>query len=91
MIDKTNKSKSSDEIVESRKNYYAIMIGTSLKGISTRIETAEACAKYYAKKYNAVKAGGDDALYYCKSSDGSIHPIYIKATKRVRMSNMPDE
>lgn len=91
MIENTNKSKGFDEIVESRKNYYVIMVGTNIKGICTRPETADACVKYYAKKYNAVKAGGDDALYYCKSSDGSIHPIYVKVTKRVRMSNMSDE
>lgn len=83
MITNTNRSYDPKGIHYSRKEYYLLVIDHKPEGICTSFETAQACAKCFAEKYNAKEIGTDDVYIY---EDGSgKHLITIERIKRIRM------
>ena len=89
MITNTKQSYDSESIKMSRKDYYLIIVDHKPEGICTRFETAQACAKCFAKKYNAKEIDGDDVYIYEDSS--GKHLITIESIKRIRMPYNLDE
>jgi len=89
MIENSRKSYDSDYIKESRKDYYLLVVDHKPMGICTKFETAQACAKCYAKKYKAREIDGDD-VYIFEDGDGK-HLISIETIKRIRMPYSHEE
>lgn len=70
-------------IKESRKVYYLLVVDHKPQGICTSFEVAQACAKCYAKKYNAKEIDGNDV--YIFEDESGKHLISIEEIKRLRM------
>ena len=83
MIKNTNQNYDSDSIVRSHKDYYLVVIDHKTVGLCTRFETAQACAKCFAQKYNAKEIDENDVYMY-EDKDGR-HLITIETVKRIRM------
>lgn len=83
MIRNTKRSYNPDSIQTSRKMYYMVIVDHKPEGICTSFETAQACARCYAKKYNAKEIDGNDVYIY---EDGyGKHLISIETIRRIRM------
>ena len=89
MVSNVNKSYDAGSIKKSRKDYYLLVVGHKPEGISTRLETAQACARNFAEKYKAQKISGDNVYLY-RDADGE-HLIYLEKIKRISMSYNPDD
>jgi len=83
MISNTRRNYSSETIKESRKDYFMVIVNHQPKGICTSFEVAQACAKCYAKQFDAKEIDGNDVYVY-EDSDGR-HLISIEKIKRIRM------
>ena len=89
MITNTRRSYDPLAIKKSRKNYYLLVVDHKPEGICTSFETAQACAKCYAEKYNAKEIDGDDIYIY--EDEYGRHLISIEPIKRIRMPYSLDE
>ena len=89
MIENSKKSYDPDTIKASRKDYYLLVVDHKPMGICTRFETAQACAKCYAKKYDAREIDGDDV--YIFEDEYGKHLITIESIKRIRMPYSQEE
>lgn len=89
MIENSKKNYDSDLIKASRKDYYLLVVDHRPMGICTRLETAQACAKCYAKKYGAREIDGDDV--YIFEDESGKHLISIESIKRIRMPYGQDD
>ena len=89
MIENTQRSYDSDSIKRSRKDYYLIVVDHRPEGICTSFETAQACAKCFARKHGAKEIEGNDVYIYQDSS--GKHLISIEKIKRIRMPYNLDE
>ena len=83
MISNTRRTYDSKTIKESRKDYFMVIVNHQPKGICTSFETAQACAKCYAKQNGAKEIDGNDVYIY-EDSDGR-HLISIEKIKRIWM------
>ena len=89
MIDNTRRSYDAESIKESRKEYFLVIVDHKAKGVCTSFEVAQACAKSYAKKYNAKEIDGDDVYIY--RDESGQHLISIEKVKRIRMKYNIDD
>lgn len=89
MIRNTKRSYNPDSIKSSRKMYYMVIVDHKPEGICTSFETAQACARCYAKKYSAKEIDGNDVYIY-EDSYGK-HLILIETIRRIRMPYNLDE
>ena len=89
MITNTRRSYDSDSIKRSKKDYYLIVVDRRPEGICTSFENAQACAKCFAKIYNAKEIDSDDIYLY--EDESGKHLITIEPIKRIRMPYNLDE
>ena len=89
MIENSKRSYDPDAIKVSRKDYYLLVVDFQPVGICTQFEIAQACAKCYAKKYNASEIEGEDVYIY--EDENGKHLISIRKIKRIRMPYNLDE
>lgn len=83
MITNTKRSYDSEAIKKSHKDYYLLIVDHKPEGICTSFETAQACAKCFAKKKGAKEIDGDDVYIY--EDEYGKHLISIETIKRIRM------
>lgn len=83
MITNTNRSYDSEAIIHSRKEYYLLIVDHRPQGVCTSFEIAQACAKCFAKKYNAKEIDGNDV--YIFEDESGKHLIAIERIRRIRM------
>lgn len=89
MIENAKRNYDSGSIKRSRKSYYLLVIDHKPEGICTNFEVAQACAKCFAKEYNAKEIDGDDVYIY--EDETGRHLISIEPIKRIRMPYNLDE
>lgn len=90
MIENTRRNYDADSIKESRKEYFLVIVDHKAQGVCTSFETAQACAKSFAKKHNAKEIDGNDVYIY--EDEIGQHLISIEIVKRIRMRyNLNDD